>query len=152
MGHGRALQPATLPDVISDGESIVGGAVLEASGQSPALGIAGAIGELGLQNARRARADKYPDAPASESGSRGLHGLEEAILLQGELGQAVVAAIEYLQLRRQALRVDSRDFADVGIDVRSLEVAGLQSAALLDEGGQHRFHAQTDAAGRSELR
>ncbi len=98
-GHGRTFQPAALPDVICHRKGIVGGRVFETWRQSPAMRIARAIGEFGLQNARGARADEYPHAPAAPAGRRGLHRFEEAILLQGKLGQTVVAAIELLQIR-----------------------------------------------------
>jgi len=42
-----------------------------------------------------------------------LHGFEEAILLQGQFGQPVVAALELVQILRQPRRVDPGHFADM---------------------------------------
>jgi hypothetical protein len=89
---------------------------------------------------------RRPPAPG-----RRLDGIEEPVLLNSKLSQAVVAAIEYLQRIRQALRIHAGYFADVSVDFHGLELAARQSAALLDEGGQRRRHAPADAASRRIL-
>ena len=115
--------------------------IFETRRQSAADRIALTVGEFGLQNTRGAGADEHADAPPAPARGRRLHGFEEAVLLQGKFGQTVVAAIEFLQIRRQTPCVDARDLADVGIDVDGLEIAALEAAALLEQGGQRRRRA-----------
>ena len=91
---------------------------------APLMRVTRAIGQFRLHDARRAGADEYADAAPAPSRGRGYRtASKKAILPQGKLGQPIVAAIEYLQLCRQALRIDARDLADVGVDLDGLEVA-----------------------------
>ena len=65
----------------------MGRTIFEARRQCAADGIARAIGQLRLQDARRARADAHTHTPAAPPLGRLLHGLEKLVLLQGQLGQ-----------------------------------------------------------------
>ncbi len=79
-----------------------------------------------------------------------LHGVVKPILQQAQLCEAVIAAVELPQLMRQPGVVDTRHFADVGIDVHGLEIANGKAAALLPQRLQGRRHALADAAGGRE--
>src|SRR5260370_170605 len=106
--------------------------VCAAGGQRRADRIARSISQSGLHDAGCAGADEHPDAAAAPSCRRRLHGVEKSVLLHAKFSQTVVAAVEYLQVLGQWLRIDAGDFADVGIDFHGLELAALKSAALLD--------------------
>ena len=81
-------------------------AIAEVLGQCPGLRVTPAEGKLGLKDPRGAGAEEHPDARAAQALTRLGHGLREAILLQAEVCQAVVAAFELGECCRQ--RVSSR--------------------------------------------
>ncbi len=130
----------------------MGGAVFERRRQRAADGVARAVSQFGLHDARGAGADEHADPAPAPAGGRGIHGVEEAILPQGKLSQTIIAAVEYSQLRGQSLCIDARDLADMGVDPDGFKVAVPQAAALLDQAGQRWRHARAYAAGRREFR
>src|SRR3984885_15775634 len=107
------------------------GTVFESRRQRAADRIACAVSQFGLHDARGAGADEHTDAARTQARGRGLHGIEEAILPQRKLSQAIVAAVEYAQLRGQALCIDARHLADMRIDLDGFKVAAPQAAAVL---------------------
>ena len=74
------------------------------------------------------------------------HGIRQAILPHSELRQPIIAAIETLEIRGQALCVDARHFTGMCVDLDGLEIATLESAALRDQTGQDRSDTFTDAS------
>src|SRR3984885_5251394 len=107
-----------------------------------------AVGHLGLQNTRRAGAQDPAHAPPAPALRGALHGVEEAVLMQSQLGQPIVSALELEQFLRQARFIDARHFADVGIDVHGLESADRQAAAPFEQCAKRCRRAFADAAGR----
>src|SRR6202011_1654505 len=130
---------------------VVSRTVLEARRQRAADGIALAIGELGLQNARRAGSQEHTHTPPAPALGRLLHGLEEAVLLQRQFGQPVVPALELAQILRQPRIVHAGYFANVGLDVHGLEFASVEAAALLAQALQGRRRTFADATGRRKV-
>src|SRR5271156_1087139 len=130
----------------------MGRAVFESRRQRTAHGVARAVGQFRLHDPRGTGADKYADSAPAPAGDRGIHSIDEAILPQGKLGQAIIAAIEYPQLRGQSLRIDAGNLADMRVDRDGFEVAVGQAAALLEQAQQRWRHTRADAAGRRELR
>jgi hypothetical protein len=129
----------------------VSGAVLEAQGQRAAHGIALAVGELGLENARGTGSEEHTHTPRAPPCGCLLHGFEKTVLLHGELGQPVIPALELVQILRQPRSIDARDFANVGFDVHGFEVAAFEAAALLEQALQSRRDACPNATGRREI-
>ena len=142
-------QAATLPNVVRDGE------VLWVEPYSKLAGRAPLIGSRCGRQARSAGFRRYwfprtrrcvagPNAPPSAERCR------KTILQQAQLCEAVIAAVELPQPVRQPGAVDTRHFADVGVDVHGLEIANGKAAALLLQRLQGRRHAFADAAGGRE--
>ena len=92
------MQIGILAHEIRHRKHIVGMPVAVAGGQGTADWIALAIGLLRAENAGRTTAQKNSDALPSIPLCRSLHVLHETILLQCQMGQAVVAAVEVLQV------------------------------------------------------
>src|SRR5258708_35975190 len=136
-GHGRALESAPPANIVRDREGVVGGAVYEISRQRAADRIAGTISQFCLHDARGTGADKYTDPAPAPARRRGIHSIQEAVLTQGKLGQAVVAAVEQPQFSGQALYVDSRHRADMRVETEGFKVAVRQYAGPLIQAGQY---------------
>ena len=120
------------------------------AGSAPLIGSRCAVGKLGLQNSGGAGSQEHADAAPAPTSADALHGVEEPILQQAQLCQAVIAAVELRSSCGSRAVVDTRHFADVGVDVHGLEIANGKAAALLPQRLQGRRHAFADAAGRRE--
>src|SRR5215470_2156340 len=109
-------------------EGVVRTVIAEAFRQRAALRVAAAVGELGLEDAGGARAEKQSDTlwPVARR-ARG-HRLPEAVLTEREPREAVVAAVELGELARQRRLIDSGDLTDTGVEAHGLEAAGSESA------------------------
>ena len=90
------------------------GAGIVAAGQQ-CLGFAAAlVGQFGLENPRGRSAEQGGDARRTVARARAAHCLDETVLQQGDLRQAVVAAIEFRERPRNRTVFDAVDAPDPG--------------------------------------
>ncbi len=111
-----------------------------------------AVGELGLEDARGAGAEKHPDALAPVARGSALHGLGKAVLAEAEQRQAIVAALELAQRRRERRVIDARNLAHAGVQGDRLERAPGKAGALPAQRGERGANTAADAAGGREAR
>src|SRR5207302_8450986 len=107
--------------------------------QGAGLRVSAAIGEFGRVQSRGAGTEIAADSPGPVPVAcrRDLSG--EAIVLEAELRQAVVAAIVIEAVGSHAKIVQRPHCSDVGVDAGRLEIAGPESGALLAQGATNRF-------------
>ena len=103
--------------------------ILELLGQGTVRRRAHAVGELGLEHARGARAQKYAESSSPPARRARVHRADEAVLLEPELCEPIIAAIVGLQLWGQTHRVDAGDLADIRVEHDALEPAGRETPA-----------------------
>jgi len=81
-----------------------------------------------------------------------LDGGTEAVLLQTQKSQSIVAAIVFGKRGRQGCIVHLRHLADVGVEIPyRLEMAGRQAAPMLPQCGQRGFQAVAKATAGGEV-
>ena len=136
---------------IRDGKSIVRGAVNEIGGECARHRVAPPVGQLGLQNAGSAGAEKHPDALCAVGCDGSAHRLGKAILHQSQQREPVVAAIEVGQVRGKLHRIHPGHLADERRQIHRIERARRQPGAALAQSVQGPVEATTDAAGRGEM-
>ena len=144
--HGRARQPQRLLRERRERERVVRAAVAKLRRQRTAHRVALAVGELGLEDPRGAGAEKHPDALTPVALSGALHRLGKTVLGEAEVGQAIVAALELAQPRRQRGLIDARNLAHPGVEPHRLEGARGEPRAPLAQRGERGGHTATDAA------
>jgi hypothetical protein len=84
----------------------------------------------------RARSQKYANASRTPTGNSRFHCLGEIILLQRQLGQPVVATVEFGQIWLQREFIQARDFADTGVNVDSFPSVPGNAAAYGTQRGK----------------
>ncbi len=94
-----------------------------------AIGIEPAIGLLGGADAGGGGAQQQRDAVGAVARARGVHAVEEAVLVQAQPGQPVVAAIPAGQRGRQRDGLHAIDAADPARQRRAAEIVRAQAAA-----------------------
>src|SRR4029077_1329516 len=94
--------------------------------------------------------EKHSDAGVSVTRRARLHRRDEAVLRQTEPREAVVAAVDLGERRRQRRIIDASDLPDTGIQRHRLEAAGSQAAALCAQALQRGAQSATNSAGGSE--
>jgi len=109
-------------------ENIVGMAIAVAGRERTADRVALAISQFGTQNSRRATAQKIANAFLAAAQRGGLHAVHEAVLLQRELGESVIATIKLFQIGAQYHGFQAIDFAQPCRRVNSIPALGLQVA------------------------
>jgi len=81
-----------------------------------------------------------------------LHGLGKAVLAEAEQRQAIVAALELTQRRRERRVIDARNLAHAGVKGDRLEGAPGKAGALPAQRGERGANTAADAAGGREAR
>jgi hypothetical protein len=115
-------------------------------------GIEPLVRALGLHDARGARPDDHRDAARPEPLPRGERGLEKAVLVQRELGEPVVAAVERGEVAAHGQPREALDLADERVELDVLERAGLQAGAPRDERPPQRVGAAAETGDGGEAR
>ena len=105
-----------------------------------------AVGVLGRADARRRRAQHDRDARRAVALARGMDGVDEAVALQAQPGEPVVAALPGGEGLRQRRRFEAVDAADPGRQRRRAEVVRRQRAAVLAQGCQEGALAHAGSA------
>ena len=123
----------------------------EIVGQRSSHGIAPAVRELGLKNARSTGADEYANPIRTVSRPGRGHARDEVVLGESQLCEPIVAAIEIADRRKQTLVVDAGNLSDAGVDIHRFESAGREPAALLTQCGKIGRQSASEAGRRSEL-
>jgi hypothetical protein len=123
-------------------------AYLKSSGRAP---VAAPVGQFQLQHAGGAGAEDHGNPALAVATSSGTHRVGEAIRLQAEQRQPVVAALVARQRSGQFHVVDARHLADPGIQPHRLEVAMLQPAGHVLQPGARRRQPAAEAGGGSEV-
>ena len=136
---------------IGDRKSIVLGAVVKIIGQCAADGVAPAISQLGFEYAGGAGADEHAYALMSVFFGGSTYRCGKVILAEGELRQAVVAAVECGEMRRQLHIIHTCNFADEGIQHYRLECTRRKATAATLQRFKCLLEATADAAGRGEM-
>src|ERR1700691_5023226 len=98
------------------------------------------VGDFRLQDPGGAGPEKYANPARPEARRTARDGLDETILPQSEPGEAVVAAFELREARRQWLVLEPGHLTDIGIELNGLKVARDQTSALglqcIERGGE----------------
>lgn len=147
---GRTVQGEVAAHEVGQRIAVVRVLVVVPGWQGAGDRITVAVGDLGAENARGAGAQKDADARAAVALHSSLHGLRKAILLQRQLGQAVVAAIKGVQIGAQLDSVELVDRSDAGVQIDSLPTLAPQPGALVAQGSQGGLQAGAQRAGHGE--
>ena len=115
---GGALEPQGMACKGGDRETVVGPCIAKLRGQGAAVRVARCEGKLGLEDARGTGSQKYPDARGTVTPEAGAHALVKPILQEAKVGEAVVAAVEFGQLRRQPHGLHGAHLAHVRIQAK----------------------------------
>src|SRR5882762_9931037 len=142
--HGRTRQLQGLLRERRERERVVRAAVAKVRRQRTAHRVALAVGELGLEDARGAGAEKHPDALAPVAGGGALHRLGKTVLHEAEVGQAIVATLELVQPRRERGVIHARHLAHPGVEPHRLEGARDKPGAPLAQRGERGGNTATD--------
>ena len=149
--HRWAFQFERTAYVVAHREGILSAGIIEILRQLASVRVASPVGQLSLEDARRAGAQQDADTLRPPTPRARAHGLLEAVLLQPELCQAVVAAVIGPQVPRQLHGIELRYLTDLGIEHDALEAAGGQAAARGAQCRQCRGQTMTETAGRGEM-
>ena len=142
-----AFQPEILACELCQRERIVGRAVDEIVGQRAGIRIAPAIGQLGLQDAGGAGAEKDADTGPAVTGGRRANFVGKTVSFEPEPRQAVVAAVITGEGVGQFFGVDRGNLADPCIQLHRLESAGSEAAPSFAQAGQQRVAAVAKTGG-----
>ena len=136
---------------ISDGKSIVRGAVNKIGGECASHRVAAPVGQLGLQNAGCAGTEEHADALRTIFCDGGAHCLGKAVLHQSQQREPVVAAIKVGQVRGKLHRIYPLDLTDERRQIHRIERARRQPGATLAQRGQGLVESAANAASRGEM-
>ena len=136
---------------IRDGKGIVRCAIYKIGGECTSRSIPSPVGQLGLQNAGSAGAEKYANALRAVFCNGNMHRPGKAILHQSKLREPVVAAIKVGQVSRELHSIHPCYFANEGRQIHRIKCARRQSGAALAQRGERLVEAATDAAGCGEM-
>ncbi len=121
-------------------------AVVKVRGQRAANRIAAAIGKFGGMNPRGAGAEEHADPAGAVPFACLQHGLLESVLPEPELCQAIVAAVEFREVRTHRQQFAIRYLTDAGFELHRLESARGQAGAARAQRINGRVDTDCDAA------
>ena len=111
-----------------------GGGVGGSGGEGAGLGMGVTGGNFGLQHARGTGAEETADAIASVFRNRRIDPIGKAVLLQGQLQQAVITAVKGLQIGPDDGVVDRTHLTQIGVDIDGIKMTGCQAAFATQNG------------------
>jgi hypothetical protein len=136
---------------IRNGKSSVRGAINKIRGEGASRRVASPVGQLGLQNAGSAGAEKHANALRTVSRDGSAHCLGKSVLSQSQQREPVVATIEVGQVRGKLHRIHPWHLANESRQIHGIKRARHQARATLAQCGEGLVEAATDADGRREM-
>ena len=127
------------------------GCVIKVIWQCAACRVEAAIGELCLQDARCAGADKNAHPVRSILLCGLVHGIGKTVLDEAQHRKSVVAAVKACKVRRKLHGINIGDLAGKSRKVYRVEGALRQSSPAFTQGGKGFLKSMAQATGHGEI-
>jgi hypothetical protein len=107
-------------------EAAMRGGIVESIRERTGTNVALPLGQFGVEQTGSAGTEKQADAVGPVAVACLRHHVQEAVLRQRQLRQAIVAAVKGCQLRRHGRELFIRHLADPGVEANAVERARRQ--------------------------